>query len=115
MKVKDFYEAAISKYPKYIRAFIDYSKYLINTKNYAEAQRKLRKALKADGNNLELLNLLFNVSYTLVKENICEYNIKETIAIAQKIESINPESFEYADKKAELSEMLNRQTEKEEN
>ena len=115
VKVRDYYEAAVAKNPKYLRAFIDYSKYLINNKNYAEAQRKLRKALKLDDENLELLNLLFNVSYTLVKENLCEYNIKETIAIAQKIENINPESFEYADKKAELSEMLNKQAEKEEN
>lgn len=113
-KVKDNYETAIMKNPKYLKAFIDYSKYLIKKSDYAEAQRKLRKALKAFSDNVELLNLLFCVNYTLVKENLCEYNIKETIAIAQKIEEINPDLFEHPEKKVELSEILNSQIEKKE-
>lgn len=112
-KVKDCYETAILKNPKYLIAFIDYSKFLINKGDFLEAQRKLRKALKASSDNIEILNLLFNVNYTLVKENVCEYNIKETIAIAQKIEDINPDLFEHPEKKVELSEILKSQAEKE--
>lgn len=112
-KVKDNYETAISKNPKYISAFVDYSKYLISKTETAEAQRKLRKALKADSDNTEILNLLFYVSYILVKENLCEYNIKETIAISKKIENINPNLFEYPDEKAELEQILNLKPERE--
>lgn len=115
IKVKDNYETAVNKNPKYISAFVDYAKYLISLENYAEAQRKLRKALKIEPENVEILNLLFLTSYMLVKENLCEYNIKETVAIAQKVEGINPDLFEYPDKKAELSEMLKEKSEREQN
>lgn len=98
-KVKDYYEAAILINPKYISAFADYSKYLLDRNEHAEAQRKLRKALKADDSNPLLLNLLFYVSYILVKENLCEYNVKEAITIADKIININPDLFEYPEQK----------------
>ena len=73
----------------------------------------MRKALKADSDNTEILNLLFYVSYILVKENLCEYNIKETIAISKKIENINANLFEYPDEKAELEQILNSKPERE--
>ena len=69
---------------------------------YDEARRKLRKAIKVDENNLTVLNLLFYVNYVLVKDEVYEYNVKETIKIAQKIEEINPDLFEYPEQKAEL-------------
>lgn len=106
IKIKDNYETAIRKNHKYIKAYIDYARYLMLSQNNIEAQRKLRKALKADENNVEILNLLFYTGYKLVKENICEYNIKENVAIAKKIEAINPDLFEYPDEKAELLEIL---------
>lgn len=113
MKVKDNYETAVLKNPKYISAFIDYSKYLISKEDFAEAQRKLRKALKADGENVEILNLLFFAGYILVKENLYEYNIKETLAIAKKIEDIDPSLFKYPGEKTELSTILNANKERE--
>lgn len=109
-KVRDFYEAAIRLNSAYIDAFIDYSKYLISKQEFAEAQRKLRKAIKFDENNTVLLNLLFYVSYILVKENLCEYNVKETIAIAEKF--TNPDLFEYPAQKAELYQLLQDMKEK---
>ena len=112
-KVKDYYEAAILINPKYISAFADYSRYLISKSEYAEAQRKLRKALKADDNNIVLLNLLFYASYILVKENVCEYNVKEAITIADKIINISPDLFEYPEQKAELSKLLQNNSERE--
>lgn len=111
-KVKDYYEASIRLNPKYITAFTDYSKYLVSRKDYADAQRKLRKALKADDNNVVLLNLMFYASYMLVKENLCEYNVKETISIADKIENIDRNLFEYPEQKAELTAILQKNAER---
>ena len=111
-KVKDYYENAILHNPKYIAAYTDYAKYLISENDYAEAQRKLRKALKVDENNLTLLNLMFYVSYILVKENLCEYNVKETVSIAEKIENINKDLFEYPEQKAELAAILQNNSER---
>ena len=54
--------------------------------------------------NIELLNLMFIVSYTLVKENICEYNIKEAISIAQKAQDLG--RFDFENEKLELENIL---------
>lgn len=105
-KVKDYYEAALRLNHANIKAYADYVKYLISVNDFADAQRKLRKALKTDENNIDLLNLLFYVSYILVKENICEYNVKEAVAIADRIENINTDLFEYPQLKAELMQIL---------
>lgn len=112
-KVKDCYETAIRLNPHYIRAFEDFSKYLIEQNEYAEAQRKLRKALKVAPKSILLLNLMFYVSYILVKDEVCEYNIKETISIANTIESIAPELFEYPEQKQELKMLLDTFSERE--
>ena len=103
---KEYYENAINKFPSHVNSYINYSEYLIKRGEFAEAQRKLRRALKVDDNNLQILNLLFYVSYILVKENVCEYNIKEALAIAEKVCSIDLNSFEYNGEKAELSTIL---------
>lgn len=104
MKVKDCYNSAIDKKPIYFNAYKDFAKYLFAQNDFADAQRKLRKAIKLQENNVEILNLLFYSSYKLVKDNICEYNIKETIGFAEKAESLG--EFEYPEEKSELSELL---------
>ena len=111
-KVKDYYETSIRVNPVYIDAFLSYSRYLIQREEYAEAQRKLRKALKADDENIELLNLMFYVSYLLVKNDVYEYNVKETLSVADKIEKINPSLFEYPEQKLELEKLLTNLTER---
>jgi len=111
-KVRDYYEAAVRINTNNMDYYIDYAKYLISVNDFADAQRKLRKALKTDDNNIVLLNLLFYSSYILVKENICEYNIKEAVTIAEKIESINTDLFEYPEQKAELTQILQSMKEK---
>ncbi len=105
-KVREYYETALRQNNKYITAYIDYANYLIKNCDYAEAQRKLRKALKYDENNIKLLNLMFYTSYILVKENICEYNVKEALSIAEKIEGLGSDLFEYPGQKQELIELL---------
>jgi tetratricopeptide (TPR) repeat protein len=103
-KVKDYYEKFITENPQYIQGFIEFAKWLISINEVAEAQRKLHRAEKSDSENLEIINLLFFTSYVLVKENICEYNIREAISIAQKAETLG--GFEYKNEKAELEDIL---------
>ena len=105
-KVQTSYKTALEKNPAYLNAYMDYARYLFEKKDYAEAQRKLRKALKFDENNSEILNLLFYCGYKLVKENVCQYNIKETVEIAEKAELSG--DFKYPEEKSELSELLNK-------
>lgn len=100
-QAKDFYEASLSKYSG--MAVIDYVNYLIELKQYDAARLKLRKALKNDEKNIKLLNLMFYVNYKLAKENVCEYNIKEALASAEKIG--NSDFFEYPELKLELTNL----------
>lgn len=103
---KEYFETSLKTNPNHLVSYLDYSKFLIQLEDYADANRKLRKALKLDENNVEILNMLFFVNYNLVKDSICEYNIKETLGFGEKIQTINEEAFEYPDKLAELAEML---------
>ncbi len=105
-KVRDYYESALRINEKFVSAYKDYVNFLISKNDFEEARRKLRKALKFDENNLNLLNLMFYVNYILVKEQVCEYNLKETLAIAEKIENIDKDKFEYSVQKCELENLL---------
>lgn len=106
VSAKDYFEASINTNPNHLDTYLDYCKLLISQENFADANRKLRKAIKLDENNLDILNMLFFVNYNLVKDNICEYNIKETLGFGEKIRLINEDAFNYPDKSAELAEML---------
>lgn len=112
---REYFETSIKENPLYIKSYIDYSKFLISIDDFADAGRKLRKALKFAENNTEILNMLFYVNYILVKENLCEYNIKETLDLEKRIKSIDENAFKYPDKSAKLVEMLNNLQEKEQN
>ncbi len=83
-KTKENYEKFILENPHYAQGFLTYAKWLLSIEDFSDAQRKLRKAEKLSPANTEILNLLFYSSYRLVKDNICEYNIKEAISIAEK-------------------------------
>lgn len=110
---KEYFETSTKENPKHIKTYIDYSKFLISLDDNADAARKLRKALKYEENNLQILNMLFYVNYILVKQNVCEYNIKETLDFEKRIKEIDENAFKYPDKSAELAEMLNKLQEKE--
>ncbi len=103
-KVKDYYNSAIDKCPIFFDAYKEFAKYLFSKDDYADAGRKLRKALKLDENNVEILNLLFYSCYKLVKDNVCEYNVKEAVGFAEKAENLG--HFEYPEEKSELTELL---------
>ncbi len=104
IKARDYYDSCTMSNIYFAEAYRDYANYLISKGQYDEAKRKLRKALKNNDNNQSLLNLLFYVSYILVKENLCEYNVRETLEITDKIK---PELFEYPEQKTELLNILN--------
>lgn len=100
--VVDSYDKLIKFNEKFLFAYIEYAKYLISQGEYKDAQRKLRRAANIDTeNNQEVLNLLFYTCYKLVKDDICEYNVKEAINIANKIEDFN-----YPEYKEELENKL---------
>lgn len=103
-KTKEFYEKFVCESPNYLLVFIEYSKWLIGYNDFAEAQRKLRRAEKISENNVEILNLLFYCAYNLVKDNVCEYNIKEAISIADKIKTLGV--FDYSNQETELKSIL---------
>jgi Tfp pilus assembly protein PilF len=103
-KTGEYFDKFVLENPTYAKGFLEYGKWLISISDMADAQRKLRKASKLDENNTEILNLLFFVSYTLVKDNICEYNVKETISLAQKIKQLG--NFDYGSELSELETIL---------
>ena len=105
-KAVDFYEKSMNLNPYFLKCGLDYTRFLIADNEYSEAQRKLRKIVKIYNKDLEVLNLQFFVSYTLVKENVCEYNIKEAITLAEKIIQISDSGFEYHKEKEELENLL---------
>ena len=103
-KTREYFEKFTVSNKTYLPALLEYSKWLIKVEDYADAQRKLQKAIKLDKNHIEISNLLFFTSYRLVKDSVCEYNIKEAISLAKKIQQ-NGE-FWYENEKAELEQIL---------
>lgn len=104
-KVREYYEKFISENPDYIKGFLSYAQWLVKVSDFQDAQRKLRRAEKLEPENPEVLSLLFLCSYTLVKNNICEYNIKEAISIAEKASKTSG-NFKYQKEKEELENIL---------
>ena len=104
---REYFEHSLKDNPKHLKSYAAYANYLIEKGDYQEVQRKLRRALKVDENNIDLLNLLFHVSYVLVKDNVCEYNVKEALSIAEKIYSIDENAFQYAEEKNNLEKLIN--------
>ena len=48
--------------------------------------------------------MLFYCAYKLVKTNVCEYNIKEAISVAQKAQDLG--NLQYPEQKQELENIL---------
>ena len=81
---------------------MEFSHSLIEQKKYDIAQRYARKLNKLAFKNSDEMNNVFYLNYILAKENLCDYNIKEAIKIADKTEKKYPASFRYPDEKEEL-------------
>ena len=99
-KIKEYYEKFIQLAPGYFEGIFDYGKWLFEMREYEEAIRKFRRAKKIDRENVELLNLMFFSMYTIAIKGNCDYNIKEAIEIAKKIQSLG--NFNYPEELAEL-------------
>lgn len=106
-KANEYYQKSIEYQPDDIQAHIEYSKFLIEQKDYQQALKKLQNVYKIDDRNLECLNLLFYANYALAKENVSDYNIERAMEIAQIIEKNYPDSFIYNEEKQELETNLN--------
>jgi len=103
-KIGEYFDKFTTSNPNYAQGFIDYAQWLINVSNFEEARRKVKKALKLEPENVQALNILFFAQYTLVKKNICEYNIKEAISVADRALELG--KFDYTPQKQELEHML---------
>ncbi len=104
VKTREYFDKFTLHNPQYLKGLVEYSKWLIEISDFADAQRKLRKAEKLDNKNTEILNMMFYCSYKLVKDNICEYNVKEAISIADRIKPF--EAFKYPTEYNELKVIL---------
>ncbi len=104
---KEYYETSLLNAGDNIDIYLKYSDFLIRNEEFESAQRKLKRAQKIDENNLDVLNLLFHIGYILVKDNWSEYNMKETLGIAEKILKIDPGSFRYPEEKSDLDNIAN--------
>jgi len=102
---KEYFEKALVENPSDINVYTQYSRFLIQNDELENAKRKLQRANKLSENDLEILNLLFHVSYKLVKENNSEYNVREALTIAEKITAINEESLKYPEEYIDLKNM----------
>lgn len=105
-KAVEYYKKATEYQPNEIKVYIDYATILIEQNDLKQATRQIKKACKIDDKNAEALNILFYLSYLLAKENLYEYNIREAINIAKKIEDIDLELFKYSAEKEELQNLL---------
>lgn len=103
-KAREYYEKFVSENPKYIAGLLEYSAWLIEISDFADAKRKLQKTENLSPNDTDILNLLFYSQYRLVKENISEYNLKEAISLAEKIMTLG--DFKYEPEKLELENIL---------
>lgn len=104
-KTREFYEKFVTENPKYKQGLTEYSKWLMDVSDFADARRKLQKAENIDKDDCEILNLLFYSQYRLVKENISEYNVKEAISVAEKIRTLGGD-FKYEPEKQDLEAIL---------
>lgn len=85
---------------------LEYGTFLNETQNY-ELLKKRFKRYEDKTNNIEFLKLYFIAQYNLAKQNGYKYNIKGAIDTANKIETLNKDSFPYIKEKQELESLIN--------
>lgn len=103
-KTDKYYNLAIEKNPYHINAYKSFIEFLIQKGDFEDARFKVRKALKLFPENPYFENLLFYTGFRLIDEHSAEYNVKELLKLAEKLEKNS--TFLYADEKNTLSEKL---------
>ena len=104
-KLDKYYNLTIEKNPYHYSAYKDFIEYLIEKEKFEEARYKIKKALKFFKDDSSLENLLFYAGFRLVDEKTSDYNVKELIKLAEKLEKNS--TFLYANEKQALIEKLN--------
>ncbi len=103
-KIEKYYELALEKNPYHLQAYKDFIEYYLKRENFAEARFKIKKALKNFPDNEYLENLLFYTGFQLLNEQSSDYNVKELLKLAEKLEKNS--TFLYADEKNALLEQI---------
>ena len=101
-KTEKYFELALEKNPYSYDAYKDFIEFYIENGDFENAKFKIKKVLKLFNEDTYFENLLFHVSFQLLNERSSEYNVKELIKLAEKLEEKS--SFLYADEKNALIE-----------
>lgn len=104
-KLDKYYNLTIEKNPYHYNAHKDFIEYLIENEKFEDARYKIKKALKFFKDDSTLENLLFYTGFRLIDEKTSDYNVKELIKLAEKLEKNS--TFLYANEKQTLVEKLN--------
>ena len=104
-KVDKYFNLTIEKNPYHYNAHKDFIKYLLAQGLFEDARYKIKKALKFFKDDSTFENLLFYTGFRLVDEKTSDYNVKELIKLAEKLEKNS--TFLYANEKQTLIEKLN--------
>lgn len=103
-KTEKYYNLAIEKNPYHIKAYKDFVEHYMRKGDFAEARFKLKKVLKTFPDNADFENLLFYSSFHLLNPQSSQYNVKELLKLAEKLEKNS--TFLYADEKNALLEKI---------
>ena len=104
-KSDKYYNLTIEKNPYHENAYRSYIAYLLERKDFEGAKYKSKKALKLFPENSYFANIFFYASFCLVDEMTSEYNVKELLKLAEKLEENS--TFLYANEKQILLKRIN--------
>ena len=103
-RAQKYFELTLEKNPRNFDAYKDYVDFLLQNKRYENVKYKSKSALKLFVNNYYFENMLFISEFKLLEGKFDEYNVKELIKLAEKLEKNS--SFMYYDEKNVLLEKL---------
>lgn len=101
-KTEKYFELTLEKTPRHLQAYKDFIEYYLQRENFTQARFKIKKALKLFPENPYFENRLFLTGFRLLNENSSDYNVKELLKLAEKLEKNS--TFLYADEKNILLE-----------
>lgn len=105
-KAEKYYGLTLEQNPRNLQAYKDFVEHYLKCEKFDEARFKIKTALKYFPENLFFENRLFYAGFRLLDENYSEYNVKELLKLAEKLEKKS--TFLYADEKEALLAKLNK-------
>ncbi len=103
-KADKYFALTIEKNPNNYNAYKDYVGFLMERERYEDARFKIRKALKFFPEDQYLENCLFYTGFRLLDEHSAQYNVKELLKLAEKLEKNS--TFLYANERDSLLEKI---------